>query len=881
MRDQLQSALGSSYTLERELGRGGMATVFLARDTKHGRSVALKVLHADLAASLGPERFRREIGFAATLQHPHILTVLDSGETNAGQLWFTMPFVEGETLRDRLRRQRQLPITDALRIGREIALALDYAHRHGVVHRDVKPENVLLTSDGQALVADFGIARGLTPGASERTLTETGLAIGTPQYMSPEQASGERTLDGTTNVYSLGAVVYEMLAGEPPFTGPTAQAVVAKMMSSDVPSVRKSRPAVSEGLEASIKKALAPVPADRYQTAGEFAKALESAERATAVSSATLRAATPPRRRRFPISVTTLGLGVLLGGGVLFAWRRHAGGALDSGAAGAATLAVLPFENLGDSTDAYFADGITDEVRGKLASVAGIQVIASGSSNQYRHTTKSLPVIAQELGARYLLVGRVRWEHANGKSRVRVDPELVQVAEAKEPTTKWQQPFDAELSDVFQVQADIAGKVASALNVALGAQQQQVLAARPTENLAAYDAFLKGEAAAEGVGATDPPSLHRAIDYYDRAVALDPAFALAWAQLARAHAFLYNNSSRTPAESRASHQAADRAKALAPDRPETQVALGTYERIVARDNASALTAFDAGLAKAPANADLLSGAAAAEQGLGHSDEALARAERSQALDPRSARVVRQLAGVFQYLRRYPEARAAYERALTLAPTNLLGIERLAMLDLQEGNLSAARGVIRTAIPAVDSGALLAYFAQYWDLYWVLEDAQQQFLLTLPPSYFDDDRAQWGVVRAETYWVRGDLARAKTYADTAQRVLREQLRETPQDDQRHMFLGLALAMLGRKSEAIEEGERGAALRPVSRDAVNGLYDQQLLARIYMLSGDLDRALDHLEPCLKLPYYLSPGWLKIDPTWAPLHGNPRFERLVSSS
>jgi len=245
----VQAALGATYTVERELGRGGMATVYLARDVKHGRQVALKVLHTDLAASLGPERFRREIGFAATLQHPHILTVLDSGETPTGELWFTMPYVEGESLRDRLRRQAQLSLEDAVRITREVALALDFAHKRGIVHRDVKPENILLTSDGQALLADFGIARALSSGdaasgASGMTLTATGTVVGTPAYMSPEQASGERTAGPASDIYSLGAVCYEMLAGEPPFTGATAQAVIAKMMSSPAPSVQRVRASV-------------------------------------------------------------------------------------------------------------------------------------------------------------------------------------------------------------------------------------------------------------------------------------------------------------------------------------------------------------------------------------------------------------------------------------------------------------------------------------------------------------------------------------------------------------------------------------------------------------------------------------------------------------
>jgi eukaryotic-like serine/threonine-protein kinase len=404
-RDSLQAALGATYALEREIGRGGMATVYLARDTKHHRPVALKVLHPELAASLGPERFRREITFAAGLQHPHVLTVLDSGETADGQLWFTMPYVEGESLRARLTRERQLPVEEAVRITREVGGALDFAHRRGVIHRDIKPENILLTTDGQALVADFGIARALGPSGSD-TLTDAGTAVGTPAYMSPEQAAGERALDARTDTYSLAAVLYEMLAGEPPFTGPTAQAVVAKRLSSEPPSVRRSRPTVSESMDAAIRKALAVVPADRFGTTADFVKALDAAQISGATVAATAGSAAPAKTgRRAPVGAALLGLGFLIGVGVLFAWRGR--GSPPDGA-GPVRVAVLPFENLGDTADAYFADGLTDAVRGKLTAVPGLAVIAPASSAQYRHTTKTPQQISAELGGvRYLLeIGR-------------------------------------------------------------------------------------------------------------------------------------------------------------------------------------------------------------------------------------------------------------------------------------------------------------------------------------------------------------------------------------------------------------------------------------------------------------------------------------------
>jgi serine/threonine-protein kinase len=279
----LAAGLCDRYTLGRELGRGGMATVYLARDLKHDRPVALKVLLPELAASLGLERFQREIKLAAQLQHPHILSVYDSGEA-AGQLWYTMPYVDGESLRDRLRRECQLAVQDALRLTRETAQALQYAHEHGVVHRDIKPENLLLTKDDNILVADFGIAR---PLGSEEHLTRPRTSVGTPAYMSPEQASGDKALDARTDIYSLGCVLYELLAGEPPFTGPTAQAIFTKRLTEPVPGVRHVRPSVPEGVEAAIRRALAPIAADRFATAAQFAQALQPSPTAAPATVAT------------------------------------------------------------------------------------------------------------------------------------------------------------------------------------------------------------------------------------------------------------------------------------------------------------------------------------------------------------------------------------------------------------------------------------------------------------------------------------------------------------------------------------------------------------------------------------------------------------------
>jgi TolB-like protein len=873
-RDQLQTALGTAYRIERELGRGGMATVYLADDTKHHRSVALKVLNPDLAATLGPERFRREITTAAQLQHPHILGVLDSGETTTGQLWFTMPYVDGETLRDRLTHQRQLPVEDALRIAREVASALDYAHGRGVLHRDVKPENILLTQQGEALLADFGIARalGTDAGTPVTALTQTGVVVGTVQYMSPEQASGERTLDGATDVYALGAVLYEVLAGEPPFTGPTAQAVIAKMLSSDPPSVRRARPAIPESVDAVIQRALAPVPADRWPSAGEFARAIAAAERTSQMTAA--RAPPGGIGRRIPIAALTLTLGFLAGVGVLFAWRARA--RTSAGEAGATTgpirLAVLPFTNLGDSADAYFAEGVTDAVRGKLTSVAGLQVIGSASSEQYRKTTKTPQQIARELGVRYLLIGKVRWDKHGAESEVEVSPELVDARSAAET---WAEPFDEPLTHVFEMQSNIAGKVAEKLQVALTPAAQRTLAERPTSDLLAYDAYLRGRALLRTSFA--PLVVRRSIAAFREAVTRDSTFALAWAWLGSCYATLYAYSTPLPAVGDSADHATARALALAPDLPGALSARATYYSDVRADNARALAEAEAGLVRG-ATSELLLSAANAEQRLGRWDSAathLTLATQLNPLDP----VGLELMGFNALMRRRStDARVAGERALAVQPDDLKALELVAMTSLQEGDLAGAQAVLRGAPSTVDPAALVEFVATYLDLGWILDTTQTTRLLSLRPDAFDADTANWALVLAQQYGFRGDRPRMLAYADTARAAFAAQVEATPDDPQRHVLHGAALAYLGRGPEAIREAERGAQLESMTMDAFGAAYFQHQLARIYVLSGQPDRALDVLERLIQTPYVLTPGWLKIDPNFAPLHGNPRFERLV---
>jgi serine/threonine-protein kinase len=866
--EPLQEALGSQYTLEHEIGRGGMATVYLAHDTKHNRPVALKVLHATLTTTVGAERFRREISVAAALHHPHILTVLDSGATPSGQLWFTMPYVAGSSLAERLARDGTLPVAEALRVARQTADALDYAHRHGVIHRDIKPENIMLSGD-HALVADFGIARLLPEGtdAEGDTLTVTGVAIGTLGYMSPEQASGLRMLDARTDVYSLGVVLYEMLAGESPFTRPISQTLIATMISAEPPSIRLVRPGVPERVDAALRKALAPVPGERWASAAEFADALQT--------SGVMAALAPVRRRRTFIAALVVGCALLIGAGAVVVWRSKRFVSRSTTTSRVLRLAVLPFENVGDSSDAYFADGVTDAVRGKLAGLPGLEVIGSTSSAQYRHTAKTPQEIGRELGVRYLLEGKVRWaKEADGTSHVRVSPELVDVGTAADA---WDQPFDAPLTDVFQMQSTIAGQVAQELAIALTPAAEQALASQPTKDLAAYDDYLRGEALATAGGG--PDVVHRHIAYFEDAVRRDSNFAMAWAALARAQSEEYFDGVPTPALADSANRNSARALALAPDLPDAQTARAAFCLRVHKDPVLALHHDSLALASAPRDARTLWRTGDVEETLGHWDAAEAHMRDAVRLDPRSVPAALDL-GHLELLRRHQaEAQAALEHASALAPTTINVIEDNVQLALSRGDLAGGRALLRSVPSTVDRNAVIAFVAAYGDLGWALDTADATRLLALGPDAFGGDRGSWAFVRMQQYAFRGDQRRARAYADTARAAFAAQLESAPADAQRHALLGLTLAYLGRRDAAIREGRRGAELLPIARDAVLGPYIQHQLVRIYIVIGEPERALDALEPLLVTPYVLTPGMLRIDPNFAPLRGNPRFARLAA--
>jgi TolB-like protein/Flp pilus assembly protein TadD len=861
------------YEILSPLGAGGMGEVYRARDSKLKRDVAIKVLPQSLAADADAlARFEREALAVAALSHPNILSIFDFG-SHEGTAYAVTELLEGETLSAKLASGR-MPTKQAVDYAAQIVKGLAAAHEKGVIHRDLKPENLFVTRDGHLKILDFGLAKRVdvvapgeeTSAPTASGHTEPGTVIGTVGYMSPEQVRG-LPLDRRTDIFSFGAILYEMLSGRRPFKRDTAADTMSAIMRDEPEELAGS--GVSSGLDHVVRHCLEKDRDNRFQTARDVAFALSEASSQSSVRIA----AAPPGRKGWSNAAMATGVLVVLAAAGLFIWRR-ANSSAPAPSRGVKRIAVLPFENLGAPEDDYFADGIADEIRSKLTSLPGIEVIARASSTTYKKTTKKPREIADELGVGYLLTATVRWQKGAGASRVHVTPELVEVPRTGAATSRWEQPFDAALTDVFQVQSDIASRVAEALGVALGATAKR-LAEKPTQNLAAYEVFLKGEESRKSVYSTE--GFRKALSFYEQAVALDPNFAAAWARLSATCSGIYFDDSRPEIKERAGF-AGQQAAALAPDDALTYIALGRYQELVVWDNRRALELFTRGLSIAPGNAELLTLTGGAEDFLGRWEQAVAYFKRAQSVDPRLAGPANALGFVYLWHRRYAEARDAFSRALLLDPADPWVTADKIRTFLGAGDLAGARAVLRNAPRDVDLTALVRAFAVY-DMVWVMEQPELDLFLRLTPTAFDNDKGWWNLAMAMGYERRGDEAKVRADAKAATKEFEEQVRAAPDVSTLHTLLGLALAYLGRRDDAIREGLRGVALMPATKDASWAPICESLLMRIYILVGEQDRALEGLERLLKVPGYLSPGWLKIDPNFDPLRKNPRFQKLVA--
>ena len=856
------------YEILAPLGAGGMGEVYRARDSKLDRDVAIKVLPQSLASD--PEalaRFEREAKSVAALSHQNILAIHDFG-THEGVTYAVTELLDGQTLREKL-ESGALPRGQAIDNALQIAKGLAAAHERGVVHRDLKPENVLVARDGHVKILDFGLAKReqkVEPGKETSAPTasghtQPGSVMGTVGYMSPEQVRGQ-AVDHRSDIFSLGAILYEMLSGRRAFKKDTAAETMTAILKEEPPDITDSGRSVPPSLDHVVRHCLEKDRDHRFQSARDIQFALGEAS-----GSAESIARPVGSHRGVWLAAAALVVAAAVVGIVLS--NRSTNPAIPA----VKRIAVLPFENLGAPEDDYFADGMSDEVRGKLTTLPNVQVIARTSSTPYKKTKKSPQEIAKELDVAYLLTGTVRWQKEGGKtSTVVLRPELVEVSGSAAPVLRWQQPFDAALTDVFHVQSEIASRVAQSLGLALGTTEARRLESTPTQNLSAYEAFLKGEAAFR-----DRDDEYAAFGFYQQAVALDPGFARAWANLSWDSSWLFASERPTAEFADNARVGAEKALALAPDSAGAHLATGVYRWLVLRDFEGGLKQLEVGQGFSPSDTDLLNTRAVIEMNLARWQRAVDHLSQAEHLDPRSADTKIFLGTTLLCLRRLQEAKRVLDQGVEIAPDHLPMLATKGNWFLAHGDLASARALMRSS-KQHSSSENVAFLARWFGA-WFLDAEQLKTLLKLLPADFNGDRARWSLCLADAYALQNDVSASRRYAEEAKEATEEQLRIAPLDPDSHERLSQVFAFLGRKDDALREAERALTLAP-AKNGATGLGALRILVYVRVRLGEHDEAISGLEELLSAPSGLTPAFIKIDPNFDPLRSNPRFQKLVAA-
>ncbi len=882
------------YQILRELGSGGMGTVYLAEDTRLGRQVALKVLPDELGGDPARlERFKREARTVAGFNHPSIVT-LHSVEEAEGVHFLTMEHIQGKTL-DRLIPEGGMALPSLFDLAIPLADALAAAHTGGITHRDLKPANVMVTDDGRVKILDFGLAKPaeMAVGPDEATLvasealTQQGMLVGTVPYMSPEQIEG-KPLDSRSDIFSLGVLLYQMATGSHPFSGDSSTSLLAAILKDEPRPPLEKRADVPRQLARIIQHSLEKNPQRRFQSALDVRNELEALrkEESGQLGGPPLAAVIPKAELSsspMPKALWTSGLAVVLVAALVGLWvlrgsrtpsEPASGG---DGGAGMKMVAVLPFENLGAAEDEYFAAGIAEEITSRLASASGLGVISRNSARRYAETDKTIDEIGRELGVAYVLEGTVRWASQSDLSRVRITPQLIRVSDDLQ---LWSNTYDHVLEDIFEVQSEIAGQVIEQLGVTLLARERKAVDARPTENIEAYQAYLRGQ---DTTGRQEYSKEDRLLEVqmFERAVELDPDFAQAWAALSTAHAKLiilgFDKSEERLAASKA---AVDRALELQPSGSEAHLALAYYHYWGERDYESALAALAVAEKGLPNNLEILLGKAWIARRQGRWDEAIRLANEGSRLDPLASNLPRELAVMYLHVRDHQRTLQSLERSIALAPDEQAAYILRGLAYWTQGDLAASRAAL-DEVPgeatAFVSWALLSQASYERD--WAAAEAVIGNLPEGPLVIVPEVMLSSALLMADVEWHRGNGERARELWQVAKAQFEAVLEETPDDARAHAALGRALAGLGEKEAALAAGHRAVELYPVSKDALHGPRQHFELAIIAGWLGETAAALEQLEIVLSDETVWTPAFIRIDPSFDPIREDPAFEALLA--
>jgi TolB-like protein/Flp pilus assembly protein TadD/predicted Ser/Thr protein kinase len=868
------------YEVIEELGQGGMGRVYRVEDSKTKEELALKLIKPEIASDKKTiERFINELKIAHKISHRNVCRMYHLGE-DQGNYYITMEYIPGEDLKSVIGMTGCLSLETAIAIGRQICQGLVEAHRLGVVHRDLKPSNVMVDRDGNVRIMDFGIARSFR----DKGITGAGMMIGTPEYMSPEQVQS-LPVDLRSDIYSLGVILFEMATGRLPFSGKTPLSVAVKHQTEIPPDPRKFNPQISQELSRIILRCMEKDRARRYQGASEIQEELERIGRemptlqkpAPGGRTSTHKERPAPSQKRWWVLGAVMVLIIAVGLFLVFSLFQRPVPIADKN-----MLVVLPFENLGAAGDEYFATGITEEITSRLAALQGLRVISRTSAMHYSETNKSIRQIGDELGVDYVLEGSVRWNRAlEGSGRVRVTPQLVRV---RDDTQVWSESYDRVIEDIFTVQNEIAEQVAQNLDLTLLEPERRALNSRPTDNFEAYECFLRArEHEDRGWAFQNLDEFDAAISFLNEATDLDPDFVLAYVRKTYIHSRMYFfGVDQTEERLSMAREAVSRAVELEPNLPEVKWAQGFYYYWGLFDYNRAAEIFEDVLRARPNFDPQLLGYIQRRQGKW--EQCVETLKRAFLINPLDTQIAYELGGASISLHRYEEAETWFQRTLELFPQHLPALlGKVAIVILSEGDTKKAISLLET-LPE----------HQLKDYMWfTLNMLERNFtevldwLAALPYESYEDQHFyfQRNLAFAAVYFALGDTSRMMSHAESARLILESETKERPEDPRFHAALGLVYAYLGRKDNALREGNKAAALHPVSRDAAQGPVYLLNLAKIYTVLGDANEAIDQLTYLLSIPqaeflwHLISVPQLRLDPQWDSLRKYPRFQKLLA--